>query len=170
MCSHKLSTSIAQAERRPISTPKHLAFSFEEDLMAVLFPECFVQIWTLNISREGGIGRKPLDPVLSWEGSIQADSCSDYRQICLLSSVPRIPTADVPSAGTWSVVCLASNSSEDLIAVNVMGRHLEKEHPGTLSTYRMPEHGGRLIPGAHSVYWQSPNGEVNEGEYLTSSY
>ena len=155
----KTSLSISSAETTPTQTPAHIALSPSGDLLASMWQNGRISVWSLNTRIGPGKG-KAMDPALIWTAGV-CDEEKVWRQL----SVSELTEGEIR---TVKVVMLGSEGGSDYLAtyeisfVNSNGDKPAKEDSFLI---KMPGANGRLVAGHLylSPHWQDINGEIFEG-------
>lgn len=130
--------------------PLHVAFSEDNDALACLWEDGYLQLWSLNTRIDPGSG-KVINPNKIWEGRISESPSVGWRQVSF--------NCTDGSGGSWNVVVLGNQptAEEDIVqSVFIDQGKLTKSSPTTLESRNC-----KLVGSTWPVHIQTPKGEVH---------
>lgn len=143
---------IAHAKEYPV----HCAFSYRNDLFAILWASGLVEVWKLRTRLGPGKG-KVMDPIQVWEASITESGQAEFRQITFV---------DGKSGGEHCIAALASYRADggcDAVILRSCVPESGEPQGKNIRTVDLPERNGRLVCSEDGLYWQSPTGSLFKG-------
>ena len=161
MSSYQLKTSLStpSADTPSAQTPVHIALSPCNDLLASVWQNGRVSVWSLN-TRIGPGKEKVMDPAVIWTARL-CDGEKFWRQM----SVSGL-TQD--GKRTVKVILLGSERGSDHVAIHeisVADASSDNAEREDHFLVKMPGANGRLIASYIHLppIWQDVNGEISEG-------
>ena len=161
MSSYQLKTSLSPSSAdTPLSrTPVHIALSLSNDLLASVWQNGRMSVWSLNTRIGPGKG-KVMDPTLVWTAG-PCDGEQFWRQVTV---------SDLTEGGKriMRVALLGSQGGYDLLAIHEIEiASAGDDKPAKKESFlvKMPGVNGRLITSYIHLLpiWQGTNGEIYEG-------
>jgi elongator complex protein 1 len=161
MSSYQLKTSLStpSADTPSAQTPVHIALSPCNDLLASVWQNGRIIVWSLN-TRIGPGKEMVMDPAVIWTAGL-CDGEKFWRQMSV---------SDLTEGGkrTVRVILLGSERGSDRVAIHetsIADAGSDKTERDERFLVKMPGANGRLI--ASSIHlppmWQDVNGEISEG-------
>ncbi|KAF8554834.1 pol II transcription elongation factor [Imleria badia] len=162
MSSYQLKTSLStpSAHIPSAQTPVHIALSPTNDLLASVWQNGRVSVWSLN-TRIGPGKEKVMDPALIWTSGL-CDGEKFWRQVTV---------SDVTEGGkrTVRVALLGSENGSDHVAVHEISISDASDDKPERERFlvKMPEANGRLIASYIPLppLWQDIDGEISEVDH-----